>query len=89
MFKVTVTETSTTHEMCKKWQQLRTTELAAQNGLSDTYGYVESVLPVTRERTVLQAEVSELDLDRVVAAVYRLRPPAEVDKTRLLPIDHL
>lgn len=71
-FKVEITEHWIEDEPRKEWKQLREPETSARLEQDGDYGYVTEVLPTAHSRTVLEAEVESLEIERVVAAVYAL-----------------
>lgn len=70
-FKVQITEHWVEDQKRKEWLQVYDYRRALKEGERD-HAYVEEVVPTEQSRTVLEAEVESLDIDEVVAAVFRL-----------------
>ncbi len=69
-FKVEITESWIVDEPRKEWKAVRHAETSARIGEDRDYAYVEEVLPTAHNRTVLQAEVDSIEIEKVVLAVF-------------------
>lgn len=71
LFKVEITETWSEYELRKEWHQVLDYRRPLAEGEKD-HAYVETVLPTEHKRTVLEAELEQLDVPHVVLAVFGL-----------------